>query len=161
MQAIVVQTVYWLLLSSRVLHAGDELGHWCFHGVKGPDQPSCTSWWAEDSSAAKKGQMWKRRIYIYKKSHRIRNWQQKKWRYETGRRALHSRFDFKVARNEVENASFAQRSAHRDSRIWRLELIEPAAERKRRARGRRPTFKSAYPDPQILPQCNILSNYPL
>ena len=68
---------------------------------------------------------------------------------------------FKVARNEVENASFAQRSAHRDSRIWRPELIEPAAERKRRARGRRPTFKSAYPDPQILPQCNISSNYPL
>ena len=60
-----------------------------------------------------------------------------------------------VARNEVENASFAQRSAHRDSRIWR-----PAAERKRRARGRRPTFKSAHPDPQILPQCNISSNYP-
>ena len=25
----------------------------------------------------------------------------------------------KVARNEVENVSFAQRSAHRDSRIWR------------------------------------------
>ena len=67
----------------------------------------------------------------------------------------------KVARNEVENASFAQRSAHRDSRIWRPELIEPAAERKRRARGRRPTFKSAYPDPQILLQCNISSNYPL
>ena len=67
----------------------------------------------------------------------------------------------KVARNEVENASFAQRSAHRDSRIWRPELIEPAAERKPRARGRRPTFKSAYPDPQILPQCNISSNYPL
>ena len=41
----------------------------------------------------------------------------------------------KVARNEVENASFAQRSAHRDSRIWRPELIEPAAERKRRARA--------------------------
>ena len=55
---------------------------------------------------------------------------------------------FKVARNEVENASFAQRSAHRDSRIWRPELIEPAAERKRRARRRRPTFKSAYSDPQ-------------
>ena len=71
------------------------------------------------------------------------------------------RFSFKVARNEVENASFAQRSAHRDSRIWRPELIEPAAERKRRARRRRPTFKSAYPDPQILPQCNISSNYPL
>ena len=67
----------------------------------------------------------------------------------------------KVARNEVENTSFAQRSAHRDSRIWRPELIEPAARRKRRARGRRPTFKSAYPDPQILPQCNISSNYPL
>ena len=67
----------------------------------------------------------------------------------------------KVARNEVENASFAQRSAQRDSRIWRPELIEPAAERKRRARGRRPTFKSAYPDPQILPQYNISSNYPL
>ena len=67
----------------------------------------------------------------------------------------------KIARNEVENASFAQRSAHRDSRIWRPELIEPAAERKRRARRRRPTFKSAYPDPQILPQCNISSNYPL
>ena len=66
----------------------------------------------------------------------------------------------KVARNEVENASLAQRSAHRDSRIWRPELIEPAAERKRRARGRRPTFKLAYPDPQILPQCNISSNYP-
>ena len=81
---------------------------------------------------------------------------------------LHSSFFFerktlrelKVARNEVENASFAQLSAHRDSRIWRPELIEPAAERKRRARGRRPTFKSAYPDPQILPQCNISSNYP-
>ena len=41
----------------------------------------------------------------------------------------------KVARNEVENASFAQRSAHRDSRIWRPKLIEPAAERKRRARA--------------------------
>ena len=41
----------------------------------------------------------------------------------------------KVARNEVKNASFAQRSAHRDSRIWRPELIEPAAERKRRARA--------------------------
>ena len=67
----------------------------------------------------------------------------------------------KVARNEVENASFAQRSAHRDSRIWRPELIEPAAERKRRARGRRPTFNAAFPDPQILPQCNISSNYPL
>ena len=67
----------------------------------------------------------------------------------------------KVARNEVKNASFAQRSAHRDSRRWRPELIEPAAERKRRARGRRPTFKSAFPDPQILPQCNISSNYPL
>ena len=65
----------------------------------------------------------------------------------------------KVAWNEVKNASFAQCSAHRDSRIWRLELIEPAAERKRRARGRRPAFKSAYPDPQILPQCNISSNY--
>ena len=67
----------------------------------------------------------------------------------------------KVARNEVENASFAQRSAHRDSRIWRPELIEPAAERKRRVRWRRPAFKSAFPDPQILPQCNISSNYPL
>ena len=44
-------------------------------------------------------------------------------------------FSFKVARNEVENASFAQRSAHRDSRIWRPELIEPAAERKQRARA--------------------------
>ena len=69
--------------------------------------------------------------------------------------------DFKVARNEVKNSSFAQRSAHRDSRIWRPELIEPAAERKRRARRRRRTFKSAYSDPQILPQCNISSNYPL
>ena len=53
----------------------------------------------------------------------------------------------KVARNEVKNASFAQRSAHRDSRIWRPELIEPAAERKRRARRRRRTSKSAYSDP--------------
>ena len=44
-------------------------------------------------------------------------------------------FSFKVARNEVENTSFAQRSAHRDSRIWRPELIEPAEERKRRARA--------------------------
>ena len=67
----------------------------------------------------------------------------------------------KVARNEVKNASFAQRSAHRDSRIWRPELIEPAAEHKPRAHGRRPTVKSAYPDPQILPQSNISSNYPL
>ena len=50
----------------------------------------------------------------------------------------------KVARNEVENASFAQRSAHRDSRKWRPELIEPAVECKRRARGRRLMFKSAY-----------------
>ena len=41
----------------------------------------------------------------------------------------------KVARNEVKNASFAQWSAHRDSRIWRPELIEPTAERKRRARA--------------------------
>ena len=71
------------------------------------------------------------------------------------------RMKVKVARNEVKNASFAQRSAHRDSRIWRPELIEPAEERKWRARGRRPTCKSAYPDPQILPQCNISSNYPL
>ena len=50
---------------------------------------------------------------------------------------------FKVARNKVENASFAQRSAHRDSRIWRPELIEPAAERDARAgddrRSNRPT----------------------
>ena len=44
-------------------------------------------------------------------------------------------YSLKVARNEVENASFAQRSAHRDSRIWRPELIEPAAERKRRTRA--------------------------
>ena len=47
----------------------------------------------------------------------------------------------KVARNEVKNASFAQRSAHRDSRIWRPELIESAAEHKRRARRRRRTSK--------------------
>ena len=40
----------------------------------------------------------------------------------------------KVARNEVENASFAQRSAHRDSRIWRPELIEPVADASTRAR---------------------------
>ena len=40
----------------------------------------------------------------------------------------------KVAPNEVKTALFAQRSAHRDSKIWRPELIEPAAERKRRAR---------------------------
>ena len=53
----------------------------------------------------------------------------------------------KVDRNEVKNASFAQRSAHRDSRIWRPEWIEPAAERKRRARRRRRTFKSAHSDP--------------
>ena len=39
----------------------------------------------------------------------------------------------KVARNEVKNASFAQRSAHHDTRIWRPELIDSAAERKRRA----------------------------
>ena len=44
--------------------------------------------------------------------------------------------ELKVAWNEVENASFAQRSAHRVSSIWRPELIEPAAERKRRARAR-------------------------
>ena len=44
------------------------------------------------------------------------------------------------------------------ARIWRPELIEPAAERKRRARVRR-TFKSADSDPKILPQCNISSNY--
>ena len=45
------------------------------------------------------------------------------------------------------------------ARIWRPELIEPAAERKQRARVRR-TFKSADSDPKILPQCNISSNYP-
>ena len=50
---------------------------------------------------------------------------------------------FKVAQNEFENASFAQSSAHRDSRIWRPEWIE--LECKRRARERRPTLKSAYP----------------
>ena len=49
-------------------------------------------------------------------------------------KSLHAVWTVKVARNEVENASFTQRSAHRDSRIWRPELIEPAAERKRRAR---------------------------
>ena len=38
---------------------------------------------------------------------------------------------FKVARNEVKNASFAQRFAHRNSRIWRL-AIDSAALRKRR-----------------------------
>ena len=59
------------------------------------------------------------------------------------------KISLKVAWNEVENASFAQRSVHCDSRIWLPELIEPAEERKRRARRRRPTFKSAYPDPQI------------
>ena len=42
---------------------------------------------------------------------------------------------FKVARNEVKNTSFAQCSAHRDSRIWRPKLIEPVPERKRRARA--------------------------
>ena len=68
-----------------------------------------------------------------------------------------------LSRKSLSSPSFAQRPAHRDSRIWRPELIEPAAERKRRARarGRRPTLKSAYPDPQILPQCNISSNYPI
>ena len=61
--------------------------------------------------------------------------------------ALRTVASFKVARNEVKNASFAHPSAHRDSRIWRPELIEPAAERKRRARRRRRTYKSAYFDP--------------
>ena len=42
---------------------------------------------------------------------------------------------FKVALNKVKNVSFAQRSAHCDSRIWRPELIEPAAERKQHARA--------------------------
>ena len=35
-----------------------------------------------------------------------------------------------VARNEVKNASLAQRSSHRDSRIWWPELIDSAAQRK-------------------------------
>ena len=37
--------------------------------------------------------------------------------------------------NEVKNTSFAQRSGHHDSRIWRPELIEPAEEFKQRARA--------------------------
>ena len=45
------------------------------------------------------------------------------------------------------------------ARIWQPELIEPAVECKRRARGWQ-TFKSADSDPKILPQCNISSNYP-
>ena len=53
----------------------------------------------------------------------------------------------KVARNEVKNASFAQCSAHRDSRIWRPELIEPAAERKRRARGTTTDVQIGLPRP--------------
>ena len=32
-----------------------------------------------------------------------------------------------VARNEVTDAPFAQQSAHRDSRIWQLELIDSGA----------------------------------
>ena len=51
----------------------------------------------------------------------------------------------KVARNEIKNASFAQRSAHRESKNRVLKLIEPAAERNQRARGRRRTFKSPNP----------------
>ena len=50
---------------------------------------------------------------------------------------------FKVARNEVENASYAQRSAHRDSRIWRRELNRPQSASDARAdddrRSNRPT----------------------
>ena len=41
-------------------------------------------------------------------------------------RVLQARHVACVARNEVKNASFAQRSAHRDSRIWRPELIDSA-----------------------------------
>ena len=109
---------------------------------------------------------------IIKKFNAVLSWQKKKnlstifpsWEFEYLSSSVflfYILFPFKVARNEVKNASFAQRSAHRDSRIWRPELIEPAAERKRRARRRRPTVKSTYPDPQILPQCNISSNYRL
>ena len=94
---------------------------------------------------------WPRTILLSETQENVRAWWRNLWQH----------LWLKVARNEVKNSSFAQRSAHRDSRIWRPELIEPAAERNRRARGRRPTFKSAYPDPQILPQCNISSNYPL
>ena len=39
--------------------------------------------------------------------------------------------DVKAAQSEVKNGSFAQRSTHRDSSIWRSELIDSAAERKR------------------------------
>ena len=39
-------------------------------------------------------------------------------------------------------------------------LNRPQSASDARARGRRPTVKSAYPDPQILTQCNISSNYP-
>ena len=97
-----------------------------------------------------------------RKFHAYEGWRAQDTKIECVRNILDLQYFalIKVARNEVENASFAQRSAHHDSRIWRPELIEPAAERKRRARRRRPTFKSAYPDPQILPQCNISSNYP-
>ena len=73
-----------------------------------------------------------------------------------------SNFDgIKVARNEVKNASFAQRSAHHDSRMWRPESIW-TGRRAQATRARTTTdVQIGLPDPQILPQCNISSNYPL
>ena len=57
----------------------------------------------------------------------------------------------KVARNEVKNASFAQRTAHGDSRTWHPELIDLAAERKQRARNRSLRQKLAYPHRDLAP----------
>ena len=83
--------------------------------------------------------------------------QRKKGRNELAPRKAH----FKVARNEVKNASFAQRSAHCEVRNMATGIGRTGCRAQAtRARGRR-TFESAYPDPQILPQCNISSNYPL
>ena len=68
----------------------------------------------------------------------------------------------KVARNEVKNASFAQLCTS-----WRQKYGErnwsnrPQSAGDARVLGQGRTFKLAYPDPQILPQCNISSNYPL
>ena len=67
----------------------------------------------------------------------------------------------KAARNEVENASMAQRSAHRCSRKWRPDLIASVAEHKRRASSRSLRPKLASPDPYFSPHCHFSSNYPL
>ena len=66
-----------------------------------------------------------------------------------------------VARNEVKNVSFAQRSAHREVKNMATG-IDWTGRRVQATRARTMMdVQLANPDPQILPQCNISSNYPL